>query len=922
MMRDLVVLIVLTLAAGTPAVAIAATGQPDVDNAGRLLRNVVPTGIPAASCPTVGPALAVVQASKLGITAQNPNAIALVTSCLSSRVTERAVLYFLNPGASAPRPTSSDSSAGAALKTLTTLKSGKAYAPGTGWTALASAPDKGVLLGCGNNGELYTIDYSVLTTTADGTLVAVGKPATATACTALAWDPANKSIYVSTGTTILHFFVDSSFALLAQPPGIPSSFSAPAGCTASGLNVAGGALMVACNGSTVMQRLDKTSGASLTSLQGPSSVAFQGGALADLECDSVTFSKLGVDAVWSKIVATNLLQAFRVPGGTCGLAPTATVFAPAACPTPKPGIVDNYRRDVVMDGGTVTVAAAPKDTDGDGLWDCWEDGSLYTATAQYVSPNGGGAPLSPQDGVPGIDFDGDGVRDVVLCAEEDGSAGFNVATECANPLLKDVFVEIDFMTGDATHPQGHRPDAQALANVKAAFAAAPVDAPNGIRVHFQVDEGVTHNSQLAFEPCTGPATATNGAADFDAVKTSFFGTAAERAKSNAVLAKRYGFHYMFFAHNLLNTSASGCAEVPGDDAVISLAGFPLGLTDPANPYYQRGSTDDQAGTVMHELGHNLGLRHGGQDNVNCKPNYLSVMNYSRQLPDYLPNRVLDYSRELLPTLNESALSETLGIGMLPGNASINGNKTVFSIPNTVTMKTQLLGTFCDPATGTCVDHGTAIDWNNNGSTGGTASSDVNKFLSAGCDGSGTVLASYNDWANLEYNARASVDFGAGARSSSPTEIQDKDAEQSQQSFFGADSDGDGTRDAFACGSTTVPCAIDIKPGSKPAVLSKGNNANVQVAIKATATFDPVSQVIRSSLTLNDVGVVQGGQNNTGTCSAVAANNGRQDLQCQFPAVALPVGGSNAVLEGLVCPSTGGCTTPTRMRAQDFIIVVK
>ena len=33
---------------------------------------------------------------------------------------------------------------------------------------------------------------------------------------------------------------------------------------------------------------------------------------------------------------------------------------------------------------------------------------------------------------------------------------------------------------------------------------------------------------------------------------------------------------------------------------------------------------------MHELGHNLGLRHGGDDNVHRKPNYLSVMNYSFQ----------------------------------------------------------------------------------------------------------------------------------------------------------------------------------------------------------------------------------------------------------------------------------------------------
>ena len=40
----------------------------------------------------------------------------------------------------------------------------------------------------------------------------------------------------------------------------------------------------------------------------------------------------------------------------------------------------------------------------------------------------------------------------------------------------------------------------------------------------------------------------------------------------------------------------------------------------------------QASTIMHELGHNLGLGHGGDShNTNNKPNHLSVMNYTYQL---------------------------------------------------------------------------------------------------------------------------------------------------------------------------------------------------------------------------------------------------------------------------------------------------
>ena len=43
-----------------------------------------------------------------------------------------------------------------------------------------------------------------------------------------------------------------------------------------------------------------------------------------------------------------------------------------------------------------------------------------------------------------------------------------------------------------------------------------------------------------------------------------------------------------------------------------------------------GLSDDHRGTVIHELGHNVGLCHGGQDDVNCKPNYQSVRSRSER----------------------------------------------------------------------------------------------------------------------------------------------------------------------------------------------------------------------------------------------------------------------------------------------------
>jgi hypothetical protein len=69
---------------------------------------------------------------------------------------------------------------------------------------------------------------------------------------------------------------------------------------------------------------------------------------------------------------------------------------------------------------------------------------------------------------------------------------------------------------------------------------------------------------------------------------------------------------------------------------------------------------------MHELGHNLGLRHGGQDDIQNKPNYLSIMSYSFQMRGLVVSDSdlrFDYARFAGPTLDERNLNEKPG---LPG----------------------------------------------------------------------------------------------------------------------------------------------------------------------------------------------------------------------------------------------------------------
>jgi hypothetical protein len=129
------------------------------------------------------------------------------------------------------------------------------------------------------------------------------------------------------------------------------------------------------------------------------------------------------------------------------------------------------------------------------------------------------------------------------------------------------------------------------------------------------------------------------------------------------------------------TSASGVADLPGGNVLIT-----VGLWDKING---TGTPFLVASTTLHEIGHNLGLGHGGLTSTilgkgkvqlppssqiltdqaiqtatttaiesNCKPNYLSSMSYLFQvhgLIDALYERRIDYSTTAHTTLNENAV---------------------------------------------------------------------------------------------------------------------------------------------------------------------------------------------------------------------------------------------------------------------------
>jgi len=607
--------------------------------------------------------------------------------------------------------------------------------PPFGWGSLALRGDKGDLLGCGNSSDgthgIYAINISPFDGTAnDGTATFLFNSASGfTICDGLAWDTEDNTIFQSPDVfgTIFHF---------SETGTLLNSFPAPPGCPNSGLAVGGTSLFAACDGVLTIHQLNKNTGSVFTSF--PTA----GQRTEDLECDPVSFAATGKDAMWSKDAFTDQVFAFEIPAGTCGFAGGPPVV-PAACPN-----------------GSTT------DRDGDALLDCWE--------------------------TDGIDFNGDGITDLKLYdVNQDGMID---TTEAADPNHKDIYLEIDWM-------DQHQPNPTVLDNVINSFASAPVPNPDdtpGIRLHIQTDENaVVHNNDLAFEPCTDPAEP--GVPDFDAVKGARFGTAVERAAAdsiNVLNAKRFAVHYVLFAHNLQGRgTTSGCAELPGNDLVVSLGGCSvvrdIEICWPRAFFHTVGSIDQQAGTLMHELGHNLNLRHGGGDTVNCKPNYLSVMSYGRQF-DSAPiiDRSLDYSPDGLLPLDESNLNEAIGINGPAGDQTAYGPLTDSPPPVGAPAQAVLLRDAWIVVT----PADQPIDWNKDGDFEDAAVAEDINHLSArgGCSPSPSPpeepLQGFNDWSNLKYNFRASIDFADGVHL---TVLSAPEINLEQAVALSPDSDNDG-----------------------------------------------------------------------------------------------------------------------------------
>ena len=265
-----------------------------------------------------------------------------------------------------------------------------------------------------------------------------------------------------------------------------------------------------------------------------------------------------------------------------------------------------------------------------------------------------------------VDSDGDGIPDIYETQgvrDKNGKMLVDLKAMGADPKHKDLFIQCDWMASE-THT--HKPKSDALRIVIEAFANSPVANPDGTTgIHLHVDAGpksvmnpvtgakwehlsqaheVPHLDNLGTEDASG----SYDWQPLDLIKVESF-----------ALARTPVFRYCLWAHDYAHSGSSGIARgLPGDDFLVTLGTFEG----------EAGTVLEQAGTFMHELGHTLGLEHGGSDSENFKPNFLSIMSYLYQFQGLRIDGLdgtFDYSRFAVPSLKETALLPTIA-GIPPG----------------------------------------------------------------------------------------------------------------------------------------------------------------------------------------------------------------------------------------------------------------
>lgn len=327
------------------------------------------------------------------------------------------------------------------------------------------------------------------------------------------------------------------------------------------------------------------------------------------------------------------------------------------------------------------------DTDGDGLPDVWEK--------------------------EGLDYDGDGKIDVDLPAMG------------ADPNVPDIFVEVDWMVRpqkkilwwEIKKYRNLAPSEDAMKLVYDSFKQHEINlhidvGPDSIDFVTGKKWGkLSGGNEIPYEN------------KFN-IKSSWNST----VNANFSKARHNVFKHCLFVDQYDGASSGKANNIPGQFFIVA-----------NQDWVFNGGNISVGGTFMHELGHTLGLRHGGCDHEHYKPNYLSVMNYAFQTTGLVGSGMVGYSDYKLPDINEAHINEKLGID-----------------PSGLTVGTGLGTTlfyWASNQRNVIPISKAAIDFNNNGNLETDISLDLNPNGNV-YDKPIAVLKGHEDWSGIVYKSGA------------------------------------------------------------------------------------------------------------------------------------------------------------------------
>ena len=366
------------------------------------------------------------------------------------------------------------------------------------------------------------------------------------------------------------------------------------------------------------------------------------------------------------------------------------------------------------------------------------------------------------------------------------------------------------------------------------------------------------------------------------------------------------------------TSISGYSDLGGADSAVT-----LGLWESAPKQDMSKRANVIAGTLFHEIGHTLGLSHGGlyyngpsgnyvpTFDVNCKPNYQSVMNYLFQLDGVGPNGAVAYSNQQLDgdplggspaVLNDGSLTAGMSLTDASGNPATFSTSSWYVPYISGTSPGSPATTHCD---GTPLN-GDTPEYRVNGSIAPITPAWASGQNIAYDGVSYSQLPGYNDVANIdlrqvgatggEFASLASV-LSFGSSSSTPLNIA-------------------------AGGSVSVGPGGTVSVGSGGSV-TLANGGNVTLGSSGTITLGTGGNIAFGSggmATLPNGGTVTPGANGTVTLphgGNVTLNSGGTITLTGSGSVTLAGGGIVALGSGgtitssagtVTIPSTGGSYT--------------